>query len=63
MTKKEKAIKDINIGELKANFRTIYFVSVFAALVIGTIGGYFMSFEVITSNQAKAIEVITQLKQ
>ena len=63
MTKKDKAIKDINIDVLKANFRTIYLVSVFGALVIGTIAGYFLSIDIITSSQAKAIEVVSSLKQ
>jgi energy-converting hydrogenase Eha subunit E len=63
MSKKEKAIKDINVKELKANFRTIAIVLVFVSFAAGLILGYFASISIITDSQAKAIEVVQSVKQ
>lgn len=63
MTKKEKAIKDININELKANYRTWFVLVAIFFLALGLVGGYFAAIGVITDSQHKAIEVVTSLKQ
>lgn len=63
MTKKEKAIKEININELKANYRTWFVVVAISFLALGLIGGYFAAVNVITDSQHKAIEVVSSLKQ
>jgi len=63
MTKKEKAVKEININELKANFRTIAVLIFITGVVLGLVGGYFASISIITDSQAKAIEVVSSLKQ
>jgi hypothetical protein len=56
-SKKEEYIKEVNIKELKANFRTIYLVSVMAFTILGFIGGYFASINIITDSQSKALHV------
>lgn len=61
MTKKELAIKDINIQEMKANWRSWIIVAVFTSLVVGAVIGYFVSINVITDSQAKAIDAISKI--
>lgn len=61
MTKKEKHIKEVNIKELKANYRTGFVIVAVAFLVIGLVAGYFTSINVITDSQAKAINVVSSL--
>lgn len=58
MTKKEKHIKEVNIRELNANWRTLFFVSVLASVALGIIIGYFGSIEIINNSQRQAIETI-----
>lgn len=59
--KKEKAIKDINVKELNANWRTWLILAIFASLVLGFVGGYFASISIITESQGKAMEVVKDL--
>ncbi len=63
MTKKEKSIKEININELKANYRTLFVIVAVFFLTLGLVGGYFAAIGVITDSQHKAIEVVSNISQ
>lgn len=60
--KKQKAIKEINIKELKANQRTLNVIIAVTFLAIGLVGGYFASINIINDAQVRAIEVSKSLK-
>lgn len=57
-TKKDKAIKDINIQAMKANNRTVNIIVAIVFLTLGLVGGYFAAINVITDSQFKAMEVV-----
>lgn len=49
---KEKQIKDINIKELKANYRTAFVIVAIFFLGLGLVGGYFATLQV--TSQARS---------
>ncbi len=57
-TTKEKAIKDVNIKELKANYRTAFVIVAIAFLTLGLIGGYFGTIQI--TSQARSDWITAQ---
>lgn len=63
MTKKEKSIKDINVKQLNANWRTGMVIVAVASITVGLVIGYFGAINIITDSQHKAIDVVSSLTQ
>ena len=57
--KTPQTIESVKMDAMKVSHRYQLLLVAFAMLVLGTIGGYFLSIELITDAQAKAISVVT----
>jgi hypothetical protein len=60
-TKLEKSIKDINVKELKANFRTWLVLAIFASLIAGWVGSYFVTHLQIREANQQAVSVVNSV--